>query len=564
MTVNSIYDTPKVLQDYVLHQKGISSVPRTGAQITARREALEALRSKWASIVDGSTFGQLNDLIGIRLAGNGRLVVTYQADHTYSDGSLIAIPYRFVTKAHVERFLSDYIGWLDVQVDEHQGRASSITIKPAQGTSNLRVRAFAQAVTEAHEQLGTIIDASSVVTGNRPTLVIRGRETYVDGNYVTGVQLHQLYWPLAIAKEIRDNLTELMRSALRVQRQQSEAVVIKRDTSASFEVFMDRRQKAMRALSTKKSIENLPIIEPADMETPRTWGIEIEAAGARNVEAPASDWERKGDGSLRSAYGNGDRDPLSCPYHNHDEDSDDPDEVEDCEWLNEEDWESNDDGWGGGGDTAEFVSPILNTAGSPELKSLLAELANEPQNDSAGVHVHVDAADLTPRNIGGLVFAYSVIEPIIEKAYFRTRRNYCKERPAPDVLQVIKSSKTPGIRKSYRDGSDSTGGTMYYGERYSSVNLNALEAHGTVEFRAMGPVYRYDHLIKWALFVREMVSIARLNLPPKVWTSVKNWNDLEKLLYKYGTELPADRLRKMEAELAVKSTTRAEVELVNA
>lgn len=552
MSANSIYEVPETLQRHVLTIKGIAEYPSTEAQIRERATVLDRLRSQWESIVDSAEYGKINDLFAVRLAGNGRLVTEWRVDHNYSgQGALVALPYRFITPTLAQRYLAEYIGWLEVKADDQDvddlGRHQNLYIVPANGTSNLRVRAFETALRSANEQVGSLVTISTFE--GRVALRLKARELYDDSvGYIKGIQLHQMFWALAVAKELRDNLMTLMREALRMHRNEDERAVVKRDTSQSFEKFFADRLTKIRAVATRASIENLPIIEPAEEITPRTWGIEVEAAGARGVRAPADDWERKGDGSLRSAY-NGNhtqRIPEDCPYHEHDNDFDDY-----CEWLNFEDYDDDDyDDYGG--DTAEFVSPILNTAGDANLKKLLADLQTQPQNDSAGVHVHVDASDLTPRNVGSLVFAYSIIEPIIEQAYRRNVRNYCRERPAADVLNVVKSSKKPGILKSYRDGGNRSGTTMYHGDRYHSVNLNALEAHGTIEFRSMGPVYDYGTLIKWALFVREMVSIAKLNLPPKVWTSVKDWNDLEKVLYKYGTELPADRIRKMEASLAEK------------
>lgn len=550
MSANSIYEVPETLQRHVLQVKNLAEYPRAEARIRERARVLERLRSQWESIVDSAEYGKINDLFAVRLAGNGRLVTEWRVDHTYNDqGALIALPYRFITPQLAQRYLSEYIGWLNIEVDESDiidGRYQHFYVVASEDTSNLRVRAFAAAVASANAQVGELINPAE--RNGRTAMRISAREIYDDSNgYVRGIQLHQMFWVLAVAKELRDNLMQLMREALRMHRAADEVAVVKRDTSKSFEAFFQKRLTAIRSASTSKSIENLPIITPANEVTPRTWGIEIEAAGARGVAAPADDWERKGDGSLRSAY-NGNhnrRDAADCPYHDHS----DEDEVTDCSWIDFEDYDDDYDDEDGYGDTAEFVSPILNTSGSPELESLLSELLNEPQNDSAGVHVHVDAADLSPRNVGSLVFAYSIIEPIIEQAYRRNVRNYCRERGAADVLSVVKSSKKPGILKSYRDGGNRSGATMYHGDRYHSVNLNALEAHGTIEFRSMGPVYDYGHLIKWALFVREMVSIAKLNLPPKVWTAVKTWKDLEKVLYKYGTELPAQRIRDMEAGL---------------
>lgn len=551
MSANSIYEVPETLQRYILHEKGIAEYPATEAQIRERAEVLDHLRSQWQSIVDNATFGQINDLIGVKLGRNGRLYPTWQADHTYSGGTLVAVPYRFITLDLARKYVQEYVGWLDVDGDvDAAGRIQTLYVYPKSDTSQLRRRGFEEATRSAHEQLGSLIQSANHRTHGSAMKVVN-REVYIDDHgYLRGFQLNQLYWVLAVAKEIRDNLTNLMRDALRMQRGQAVVEVEKRDTSGSFDAFMAKRLDSLRAEGPKPSIQNLPVIDPADEPTPRTWGIEIEAAGARNIEAPSEDWQRKGDGSLRSAYGGNhiDRVPEDCPDHDHEN------FTGTCEWLTErlQDTAAGDADYFGTssrGDTAEFVSPILSTAGDMNLKALLDDLIREPQNDTAGVHVHVDASDLTPKNVGALVFAYSTIEPIIEAAYRRNVRNYCRERSSEDVLEVVRSSKKPGIKKAYR-GSSGDGPTMHHGDRYHSVNLNALEAHGTIEFRAMGPVYKYDHLIKWALFVREMVSISKLDLPPRIWTSIKNWKDLEKVLYKYGTELPANRIREMEVEFA--------------
>lgn len=552
MTANSLYEPPIMLQEYILRERGLESARSNSADV---REALDLLKSQWASIVDGMSYGQVNDLIGIKRGSNGRLTTTFNASHTYNDGVLIAVPYRFPNLDQVTRYLREYIDWLDVTATyTAEGAIDRLTMVPAEGTSKLRIRAFGHVVKAAKEQLDNALDPTTSFSTDGPRMVLSQREFYTGSDYVNGVQVHQVYWLLAVAKELRDNLTQMMRDAIRANRAHDEAPVLKRDTSESFKVFMRQRRHIADGITDVESIERLPML-PMHNDTSRTWGIEVETAGARGVGSPGNGWERKYDGSLESAYAGWvpeRRNPADCPHHSHGIDIWDETRnlwvenprytnPDSCNWVAGTQRDADADS-----DTAEFVSPILNKAGNADLQDLLSRLLTQPQNDSAGIHVHVGAGDLTPKQIGALVFAYQMIEPIITPAYERNKRNYCKERSPEDVIDTLKKSKETGARKTSSEKGN--GPVLSSGDRYVSVNLNALSAHGTVEFRSMGPVYQYDKLVKWAMFCREMVSIAKLELPPKVWTSVKNWDDLSKVLHKYGPELSAHTIASMEGQ----------------
>ena len=199
----------------------------------------------------------------------------------------------------------------------------------------------------------------------------------------------------------------------------------------------------------------------------------------------------------------------------------------------------------------EFVSPILKSYHSKGLEKLVRELAEQPQNDSAGIHVHVDAAGLTPKQIGGLVFGYEMIEPLIEASYYRETRSYCKPREPYETLEIIKQAKKAtytarnGGHYIYEQHGD---GDMYLGDRYVSLNLVSLGVHGTLEFRAMGPLYKYEHLIRWAHFCREMVNLAAANVTQKEWRSIRSFADLTALFAKYGKEYAPIELAKLKCD----------------
>lgn len=312
-----------------------------------------------------------------------------------------------------------------------------------------------------------------------------------------------------------------------------------------------RKKKLEESLKGKQAISLLPMTNHG-FASSRRWGIEIESGGARGIAAPAG-WKRKGDGSLRSAW-DGHREetgrtttervhmdyvvPANCPtgidhgYENYQPSEGwvaNPLYNPDCELCGDiyetrevpevtiHTYQSD--------DCAEFVSPILASMHSQGLEKLLSEIILQPQNDSAGVHVHVEANDLSPRQLGSLVYGYDMVEGLVESSYRRTRRNYAKLRDTKQTMEILKSAKT--AEKASR---------VERGERYTTLNLQALDQHGTVEFRAMGNVYEYDHLIRWAMFCREMVNLAKAGVSVKEWNSVSSWADLMALFAKYGKE----------------------------
>ena len=325
----------------------------------------------------------------------------------------------------------------------------------------------------------------------------------------------------------------------------------------------ERRRAAERRLETflgrTVDTENIPALPfvPHGLASSRRWGIEIESGGARGVAAPA-EWDRKRDGSLRSAYEGfvevEDFEPYTetvealvpwhaCPQANRHRGaepvwsearnewipaiSDDylsPTECPSCgimttEVLREPRTIRHQ---GGAGDCAEFVSPILVSMHSNGLEELLGELSTRPQNDTAGVHVHVEASDLTGEQINTLVYGYGMIEAHLTASYRRETRSYCRAITATEVRAAAALK-----------GHD----RFETGERYTSVNRYALDAHGTIEFRSMGPVYDYDHLIRWAMFCRELVNVVAAGATQEEFArAAGSWDKVLLLLAKYGKE----------------------------
>lgn len=316
-----------------------------------------------------------------------------------------------------------------------------------------------------------------------------------------------------------------------------------------------RRTRLAESLKGKEAISLLPFLDHGYASS-RRWGIEIESGGARGVKAPKG-WSRKRDGSLRSAWDGfeevrpGTRteeyvvsrvEPADCPtglnhetelysvqrgyYRNPDAPgiNGNP-RCEQCgDIMGTREVPNTIRHYAENDDCAEFVSPILGSMHSKGLEKLLKPINKQPQNDSAGVHVHVEANDLTPRQLGSLVYGYDAIEGLIETSYRRERRDFCKLRSTSEVFSILSELKTKSVESTSK------------GDRYVTLNLQSLARHGTVEFRAMGPVYDYNYLVRWAMFCREMVNLAKAGVTVKEWNSVTSWADLTALFAKYGKE----------------------------
>lgn len=280
-----------------------------------------------------------------------------------------------------------------------------------------------------------------------------------------------------------------------------------------FEVYFSKIQNAMAFDSDV--LDFLPTIQPGQGESSRTWGIEIEVAGSRGIETPAG-WDAVEDGSLESPYAeNTDNCECSCDDCAP-EDGYDQEHCMDYDCASQENYD----------DSREFVSPILKDMYSRGVTEICDGARFEPQNESAGVHIHVGSDGMTPKQIGGLVYAYGLLENMLATSYKREKRYYCRSLTPRNVTAVLNAARTATEKED-----------VSVLDRYVTVNVEALEKHGTIEFRAMGPVYDSEYLHKWALFVREMVNVAAADVPMKRWNTVKNFDDVLNIFREYGTEL---------------------------
>lgn len=314
-----------------------------------------------------------------------------------------------------------------------------------------------------------------------------------------------------------------------------------------------------RPRDTEEHVSTLPFV-PHGLASSRRWGIEVESAGARGVTTPI-DWRSVSDGSLRSAYEGWvevqdfepfDEEVTTVVHPNHCNNGNDHNYLEErrnpdsgnWEWVINEQYMNPAECEGCGeittvvhrepqtithyaesGDCREYVSPILISMHSRGLEHLTEQLSVRPQNDSAGVHVHVEASDLNEVQIATLMFGYDFLEPILEASYRRNEREYCRRQSAARAQAAARFTRRG-------DGPFD----LYDQSRYVTLNTHALREHGTIEFRAMGPVYEYDYLVRWAMLCRELVNVVANGATTADFSRVRSWRDLVALLVKFGKE----------------------------
>lgn len=139
----------------------------------------------------------------------------------------------------------------------------------------------------------------------------------------------------------------------------------------------------------------------------------------------------------------------------------------------------------------EMVSPKLTYAEMGKLQEVVRCLRHNGAfvNHSCGQHVHVDAANHTPRSLkNAMTIMYSKEDILFKALKVQTSResNYCqKVRPA--VLEKIRKMPNSTIsmekfKQAWYEGGDGSH-EHYNWTRYAALNLHAVFSKGTLEWR---------------------------------------------------------------------------------
>jgi hypothetical protein len=401
---------------------------------------------------------------------------------------------------------------------------------------SLLARAYAQARVQALQDGGYYLN-NGITVHNATDVLRNGFDVEKsDALYVSmnnAISLARFVWAVEAIKPSRELLLAFKNDV--IQQDNRALLLLERErkniSNQNFTKYWSDMKSRLELFVKKDevvaSFNEIPLL-PTGTRTSRTWGIEVEVVQAHLTSNPRG-WDERGDGSL-SSY---DDDHCDCGC-------DDCDNSNHCGY---------DDCGNEDTDTAEFVSPILRSFNSAGLRHLCDDLDGSGVNSTPGIHIHVGADNLTMPDFARLVASYSAISPFIWPLMERDARNYCRDITTQNVsywLGKVRDWDKQGLANTVQhDYQLQSMLQQAIGEqpddRYHDLNLQAFRQHGTVEFRAMGPTYNYEKLVRWAWMCRELVNVSKLNLPQDTWTGVRSMSDIVSLLRKYGSEqLPAN------------------------
>lgn len=185
--------------------------------------------------------------------------------------------------------------------------------------------------------------------------------------------------------------------------------------------------------------------------------------------------------------------------------------------------------------TGEVVSPILRgEEGLDEMTRVVNALYNAGArpNRSTGLHVHVEASDLSGEEVARVVEFYTTNQARIDQLVSISRRNSRWARKYP-------AYRVESMKQDAANGKDAL---RAYASKYSVVNLSPLFSYGTIEFRQHQGTTSAKKVAAWVRFVQGVIAAAQAAV--EIDTAVEVEGMLDAMVEKSVLDADAARLLK--------------------
>ena len=147
----------------------------------------------------------------------------------------------------------------------------------------------------------------------------------------------------------------------------------------------------------------------------------------------------------------------------------------------------------------ELVSPILSgKEGLEEVKKVTEILINFPQikvNKNCGLHVHIDARDLSKKQITKVFLNYAkwekVFDALVPPSRRRDSNGFCKSIEWILNYSTLNEEFKKDYARSYSQHFD----------KYYKVNLIPYVTQGSIEFRQHSGTLNADKIINWVILL---------------------------------------------------------------
>jgi hypothetical protein len=180
----------------------------------------------------------------------------------------------------------------------------------------------------------------------------------------------------------------------------------------------------------------------------------------------------------------------------------------------------------------EIVSPILEGENGLKQLQIVCESLNAcgaKVDKTCGIHVHLDAADLTVQNWKNIILTYAKYQDTINGIMPISRRhnNYCETYSDYLVARYMNATTLNEL--------------VNITTRYHVINTEAYLRHSTIEFRQHSGSTEYDKIASWIQFLMAFVQYTKTMRKSanneKLTSSLANqWMNLMDNLVKSGLD----------------------------
>lgn len=164
----------------------------------------------------------------------------------------------------------------------------------------------------------------------------------------------------------------------------------------------------------------------------------------------------------------------------------------------------------------EYISNPIEARCAPyAIRELLGECLNKEVccfGPRTSIHIHVNAQDLTEKQIINATLLYSVVEPLLYKFTGRNRiKNiYCVPVSDTNLLIALMATSLNRVARNW--------------PKYSGLNLLPLVSKGTLEFRHMHGTFDYNKVSVWVRMITRIVDISKSLDDTKLSLKILNLN----------------------------------------
>lgn len=184
----------------------------------------------------------------------------------------------------------------------------------------------------------------------------------------------------------------------------------------------------------------------------------------------------------------------------------------------------------------ELVSPILTYADIEDLQEIvrLLRAAGAFVNKGCGIHIHIDAANHSPRSLKNLINLMASKEELTYKALEvdAQRIRYCK-KVNEHLLQTLNKQKPATLKQLeniwYQNYGSESRTRKYHSSRYQGLNFHSVFEKGTVEFRLFNST---THAGKIKAYIQFCLAISHQAIIQKSASAKRTQTDNEKYTFR--------------------------------